>query len=243
LTEFAAAQRPPAPFHQFSVVDLGHRLAEDMPSWPTHARYTHDLVESYRTGQPSCHYKLTMSEHTGTHLDAPLHFIPDGPAHYGIDEVPPVIARAATIDATGLAPGDALGRDHIARWEREQGGIEAGDAVLVRFGWDTRWGSADFLADWPGVGEDAAAYLVDKGVVLAATDALSIDVFGSASFPAHHTLLGNRVLIGENFNNLASLPPLCFLIASPLRITDGSGSPVRPIALVERPGSPGSRSA
>lgn len=239
MIEFAAVQRPPSPFHRFDVVDLGHRLAEGMPSWPTHAGYAHDLVESYRTGQPSCHYKLTMSEHTGTHLDAPLHFIPDGPAHYGIDEVPPVVARAATIDATGLGPGDAVDQDRVTRWEREHGEIRAGDAVLVRFGWDARWGSAGFLAGWPGIGDEAAAYLVDKGVALVATDALSIDVSGSTDFPAHRTLLGNRVPIGENFNNLASLPPFSFLIASPLRIAEGSGSPVRPLAFIERSGSPG----
>jgi kynurenine formamidase len=235
LVESAAICELLGAVNQFDVVDLGHLLAEGMPSWPTHAKYAHDLVESYTTGQESCHYKLTMSEHTGTHIDAPLHFIPDGPAHYGTDEVRPVVARAATIDATDLGPGSALGRDRIEKWERDHGEIRSGDAVLARFGWDTRWGSPGFLADWPGVGGEAAAYLVGKGVVLVATDALSVDVFGSTDFPAHYTLLGNRTLIGENFNNLASLPPFSLLIATPLRITEGSGSPVRPLAFVERP--------
>lgn len=235
MTEFTAAQDVLGSFGRFDVVDLGHRLAEGMPSWPTHARYAHDIVESLEAGHPSCHYRVTMSEHTGTHIDAPLHFIPDGPAHYGMDKVRPVVARAAAIDATGLGPGAALGRDHLEQWERDHGQIRAGDAVLVRFGWDARWGSPEFLDGWPGVGAEAAGYLVDKGVTLAATDALSIDVYGSADFPAHHTLLGNEVLIGENFTNLASLPPFSVLVASPLPITGGSGSPVRPLAFVEPP--------
>ena len=68
----------------------------------------------------------------------------------------------------------------------------------------------------------------------AATDALSIDVFTSTDFPAHYTLLASQVLIGENFNNLGSLPPFSLLMALPLKIQDGSGSPVRAVAFIPR---------
>ena len=71
-----------------------------------------------------------------------------------------------------------------------------------------------------------------RGVRLAGTDCLSIDHFTSKDFPAHNTLLGADVLIGENFANLDKLPPWSFLTALPLPIENGTGSPVRAIAFV-----------
>ncbi len=85
-----------------------------------------------------------------------------------------------------------------------------------------------------GLGKDAAEYLVAKKVAAAATDALSIDVSISTDFPAHYTLLASQVLIGENFNNLGSPPPFSLLMAFPLKIQDGSGSPVRAVAFIPR---------
>jgi len=84
-----------------------------------------------------------MSEHTGTHIDAPLHFIAECPAHYGVDEISldRLVGRAATIEATGLEPGGLLDADHIIGWEREHGPLKTGDKVLFDYGWDERWGT------------------------------------------------------------------------------------------------------
>lgn len=228
LQEFGTA------FDRLVPVELGHVLTTGMPSWPTHAVFSHELLESYTLGQESCHYKISMDEHSGTHIDAPSHFIADGPAHYGIDQVPleQLFGRAAAIEAGNVEPGTALGRDAIESWEADHGAIEPGDAVLVHFGWDQRWGSEEFLLDWPGLGADAAEYLVGKQVRMVGTDALSMDTYESTDFPAHYTLLGNRVLIAENLDRVGELPAFSYLICLPLRIGDGSGSPVRPIALV-----------
>jgi kynurenine formamidase len=223
------------------VVDLSHLLEPLIPSWPTHAKYGHHLVESYTLGDVSCHYQLTMSEHTGTHFDAPLHFIGEGPYHYGIDQVPleAVIGRALTISATSIEPCGLVSREFIASWERQHGDIQPGDVVLFHFGWDRRWGrrpeGASFLRDWPGLSREAAEYLVDKQVKVVGTDALSIDSYPSTDFPSHYTLLGNGVLIGENFANLGALPPSSLFMAFPLKIKGGSGSPIRAVAFVPRP--------
>lgn len=66
---------------------LSCMLEEGIPAWPTCARFGHVLYESYELGDVACHYGM-MSEHTGTHMGTPLHFIARGPAHYGIDEIP-----------------------------------------------------------------------------------------------------------------------------------------------------------
>jgi len=224
----------------FKLVDLSHTLEEGILAWPTHARFGHTLYESYELGDVARHYGLSMSEHTGTHIDAPLHFIAEGPAHYGVDEISldRLVGRAATIEATGLEPGGLLDADHIRSWEQEHGSIKTGDKVLFRYGWDERWGTGpegrSFLEDWPGLGGDAAEYLVEKGISLVGCDTLAVDAAGSMENPAHYALLGNEVYIAENLKNLDRLASFCLFAAFPLRIRGGSGSPVRAVALVPR---------
>lgn len=222
---------------QMHIIDLSHTLEPYIPSWPTHPKYCHDLMESYTMGEVGCHYQLVMSEHTGTHFDAPLHFIAGGSSIVNVP-LEQLVGRAATIPAEGVGPNGVLSSSYIMAWEEQHGELQAGDIVLVHFGWDRLWQkrphATAFMMDWPGMGRDAAEYLVTKKVAAVATDALSIDVFASTEFPAHYTLLANHVLIGENFNNLGSLPPFSFLMAFPLKIQNGSGSPVRAVAFVPR---------
>jgi kynurenine formamidase len=229
-----------SPFDGYEWVDLSHTLEENIPAYPTHARFGKTLYESYEYGDAALHYGLTMSEHTGTHMDAPLHFISEGPAHYGTDEIPldRLAGRAATIEATDLGARGLLGVMLIEVWEEEHGPIEAGDRVLIRYGWDLRWATGQegrrFLEDWPGLSGEAAEYLVGKGVSLVGCDTLAIDATVSTENPAHYTLLGAEVYIVENLKNLERLPPFCLFLALPLKIEGGSGSPVRAVALVPR---------
>lgn len=231
---------PTSPFEGHDWIDLSHTLEEGIPAWPTHARFSSTPYESQELGDVATHHGLTISEHTGTHMDAPLHFVSEGPAHYGTDEIPleRLAGRAATIEATDLGAGDVLGTDLILAWEEEHGPIEPGDRVLVRYGWDERWATGTagrrFLEDWPGLSGEAAEYLVSKGVALVGCDTLAVDAAGSTENPAHHALLGNEVYIVENLKNLGVLPPFCLFLALPLKIKSGSGSPVRAVALVPR---------
>ncbi|WP_207956879.1 cyclase family protein [Rubrobacter tropicus] len=231
---------PSSPFEGHEWIDLSHTLEEGIPAWPTHTRFGRTLYESQELGDVATHHGLTISEHTGTHMDAPLHFIPQGRAHYGTDEIPleRLAGRAATIEATGFGAGDLLGVDHVEAWEREHGTIERGDRVLIRYGWDERWATGRegrrFLEDWPGLSGEAAEYLVGKGVALVGCDTMAVDAAGSPENLAHHALLGNEVYVVENLKNLVRLPPFAFFMAFPLKIKDGSGSPVRAVALVPR---------
>ncbi len=230
----------PSPFEGHDWIDLSHTLEEGIPAWPTHARFSSTPYESQRLGDVATHYGLTISEHTGTHMDAPLHFVAEGPAHYGTDEIPleRLAGRAATIEATNLGAGDLLGVEHVKNWERYHGPIEQGDRVLVRYGWDERWTTGlegrRFLEDWPGLSGEAAGYLVEKGVALVGCDTLAVDAAGSQENPAHHALLDNEVYVVENLKNLCRLPPFCLFLALPLKIKGGSGSPVRAVALIPR---------
>jgi kynurenine formamidase len=224
----------------FKVVDLSHVLEEDMPGCVGHAKFGHILFESYKFGDISCHYQVTLSEHTGTHIDAPLHFIPDGEAHYGIDKVDlnKTMGRAAFIDASDISPNGLVTRAKIEKWEKSNGSIKTGDIVLFRFGWDRYWATRpndkDFIKDWPGLGKDATEYLVNKGIRAVGTDAFSMDASDSETFDAHRMLLSNQVYIIENLNHLDQLPAFSFVIALPLKIKDGSGSPLRIVAFVPK---------
>ena len=214
------------------LVDLTHPLRPGMPVWPTHPHFCQEMVESYDRGGVACNHALSLSEHTGTHFDAPLHFIRGARA---IADVPVerFFGPVVTIEAADLAPRTALGPERILAFEDAHGPIRPGEAVFFHFGWGRRWSDPPaFLTDWPGLSGAAAALLVERGARIVGGDCLSIDCFGSVDFLAHRCLLGADILIGENFANLDRLPPRCELVTLPLPIVGGSGSPLRAVALV-----------
>jgi len=216
-----------------TLVDLTHALTPQVPVWPTHPFFCREVIESYDRGDLACNHSLSMSEHTGTHFDAPLHFL-KGAAGIDAIHLQTFFGRMAKIDARDCAPREPVDIDRIERFEAEHGEIRAGDAVFFHFGWDRFWHDpADhqrFLSDWPGLSLEATEYLLDRGIRIAGSDCLSLDCFGSTDFPAHNLLLGEGVLIGENFARLGDVPAFSFLISLPLPIVDGSGSPLRAVA-------------
>lgn len=222
---------------QAEIVDLSYTLEPGMPVWPTHARFGAVVYETYEEGFVSMHRQLTFGEHTGTHLDAPKHFFRDGAS---IEEVSTesVIGRGVLIDASFLEPRGIYTLDMLKKFEEENGAVEEGDIILMHFGWEEKYGigreGSGFLQDWPGLGEDAARYLLEKGAASVGTDALSLDAFGSESYPCHNVLLENGVPIIENLTNLRKLPVFSFVIGLADKIKDGSASPLRIIAFIQR---------
>lgn len=223
------------------AIDLSQTLEEHMPHFPTHSKFLHNLWGSYWHGDRALTYQLVMSEHNGTHVDAPAHFISDSKphAHITIEQVPPerLIGRGARIDCRSLQEGDYVSKDFISDWESRHGALEAGDIVLFNFGWSARWGLRPnhrrYVDDWPGVGMDAAHYLVERKVGAIGVDTLSPDpVAALEKKPIHPVLLEKQVLIIENLTNLDQLPDSFLFLALPLKIRGGSGSPIRAIAFV-----------
>lgn len=214
-----------------------------MPSYPTHSKYFHTLWESYWHGDVAVAYQLLMNEHSGTHVDAPAHFMrpESGPAHVWIDEVEPtaLMGPAMKIDLSDRVPERGLvDSTMIEAWEAEHRPITEGSIVLFRFGWDLKWaprpnGNA-YVANWPGLAKSGAELLVRRGVKAVGTDAISLDADQNQEFPAHYTLLSRRILIIENLASLHRLPEEFLFLAAPLRIRGGSGSPIRALALVPK---------
>lgn len=225
-------------FGSSRIVDLSRRLEAGMPTYPTHPKYFQ--MRWCSMGDPAEMNQLVMGEHTGTHLDAPSHFVREGdPARRNIDEIPldRYIGRAVKLTFGPFAPDNVqLAVDDIRRWEADNTSIEADDIVLFDFQWGHKWAAGEegfaFLDRWPGLSRPAAEYLAAKNVKLVGTDCISLDPGdGGDNLAAHLTLLPRGILILENVCNLAAIAPVSFFMALPLNIAGGTGAPVRAISV------------
>jgi kynurenine formamidase len=195
---------------------------------------------------------ITTGEHTGTHFDAPCHWI-TGRDRADVSQVPPrrLIGPAVLLDFSAEAAADPdflLEAGHITKWERDHGPLPDGGWLLYRTGWDARSGDQERFLNanetgphTPGVSVACARWLAEEspvigiGVETVGTDAGAAHSF-DPPFPCHAAMLGAGKYGLTQLQNLALLPPTgAVLIVTPLPITGGSGSPCRALALVERP--------
>jgi kynurenine formamidase len=210
---------------------------------------TIDEISRYDEKGPGWYWNtLRFGEHTGTHFDAPIHWVTgkDLP-HNACDTIPAqrFIGPACVIDATADVDF-LLTPEAIDAWERQHGRIPAGAWVLLRTGWSRRTDPKAFLnvaADGPhspGFRADASRLLAHErdvlgvGVETIGTDAGQAGTF-DPPFPNHTIMHGAGKFGLASLCNLDQLPATgAIVIAAPLKIVNGSGSPLRVIALVER---------
>jgi kynurenine formamidase len=236
------------------VVDLTAPLSADTPilrlpeplgqTW----RFGLTPISCYDEAGPAWYWNnITTGEHTGTHLDAPIHWI-TGRDGADVSQLPPrrLIAPAAVLDFTAQAsrdPNFLLEVEHVRSWQEKHGPLPEGGWLLYRTGWDARSrDEAQFLnqGSTPGISVECARWLAEEapvlgvGVETVGTDAGAAHSF-TPPFPCHSFLLGHDKYGLTQLQNLAALPPLgAVIIVGPLPIVRGSGSPCRALALVER---------
>lgn len=226
-------------FRGTRVVDLSRRLEEGMPTYPTHPKFFQ--MRWCSMGDPAEMNQLVLGEHSGTHVDAPSHFVPDlaSPARKHIDEIPleQFMGRAVKLTFGPFEPTNAMvSADDIRGWERDNVAIEPDDIVLFDFQWGHRWKTGPegfaFLDRWPGLSRDAAEYLGERKTKLVGTDCISLDPGdgGGGELAAHYTLLPQGILILENVCNLARTEVVSFFMALPIRVGAGTGAPVRAVS-------------
>lgn len=195
---------------------------------------------------------LVLGEHSGTHFDAPHHSVSGKDYADGFTDtldVERVVAPANVIDCAAACAADPdflLTADQVKSWEREHGEISPGEWVLMRSDWDKRSEDAsEFLNSdgagphSPGPSADCIDYLASKGIVGWGTQCVGIDAGQAGAmeppFPAQNILHGNNLFGLASLANLDRLPPKgAVLIAAPLKIVRGTGSPMRALALVPR---------
>jgi kynurenine formamidase len=237
------------------VIDLTAPLVDTTPilllpePFANTSRFRLEQLSRYDERGPGWYWNdIHTGEHTGTHLDAPVHWI-TGRDKGDVAEIAPgrLVAPAAVLDKAGADPDYLLQVDDVKAWQAEHGPLPDGGWLLYRTGWDARAGHQDdFLnADetgphTPGVSVECARWLAEEapiiglGVETVGTDAGAAHTF-DPPFPCHSFLLGAGKYGLTQLRNLQLLPPTgALLVTAPLPIVGGSGSPTRVLALVER---------
>ena len=239
------------------IVDLTQTLDPDFPTivLPPElgqcAPFRIEEVSRYDARGPAWYWNnISMGEHTGTHFDAPAHWITgrDLPANT-VDSLPAddLIAPACVVDCTAESAADAdflLTPAHLDDWETRYGRIPARSWVLMRTDWSRRHGAAyanlrEDGAHTPGPSPEAVRRLVhERGILGFGTETIGTDAGQAAHFsppyPAHAILHGAGRYGLQCLARLDLLPPTgALLVTPPLKIVRGSGSPLRVLALVE----------
>jgi arylformamidase len=210
------------------VHDISAPLRPDLPTWPGEAGLRRELVSDLSEGNDATVSRLTLGAHTGTHIDAPSHFLPDGAAIEAVD--PDVL----------VGPVEVVGLEHL------RGPITSDDLDALRIPDDTQrllaktansgWSAEEtsFRKDFVAFESSGAQWCVDRGVRLVGIDYLSIEPFGSGQpgHPVHKILLGAGVVVIEGLDLVDVAPGRYQLAALPLLIPGGEGAPAR-VVLVE----------
>lgn len=208
--------------HPTRIYDVTVPVTPALPVWPGDPAVTISAVTRIADGGACNLSYLSCSNHTGTHVDAPWHFLETGAR---LDEIPlerwvgpcyvaDLRAAGSTIDPPDLAaagiPGQTL-------------------RLLLRTrnsdGWMS-WSSI-FEEDYVALSAAAAAWIVESGIRLVGIDGASVDPFHDEAHPAHHTLLGNDVLIIENLDLARVAPGPYELVCLPLKLDGLDGAPAR----------------
>ncbi|WP_105384459.1 cyclase family protein [Neorhizobium alkalisoli] len=239
------------------VVDLTCTLSPDFPvivmppELGQSAPFRMERISHYDGSGPAWYWNnLSFGEHTGTHFDAPIHWYTgrDLPLN-SVDTLPPadMIAPACVINCVAQAARDPdflLTISDVTKWEEQHGRVPARSWVLLRTDWSNKTGAAYANlqpdgAHTPGPDADVMRWLVEERDILGfGTETIGTDAGQAGHFsppyPAHHYLHGAGRYGLQCLANLGQLPPVgAMIVAAPLKIQNGSGSPLRVLALVQ----------
>ena len=238
------------------VVDLTIPLGPDTvvidlpPMFAPSKGVTIERISRYDDDGPAWYWNnLTLGEHTGTHFDAPIHWVTGKDCPNGTtDTIPPrkFVGPACVIDVEAEVEADPdflLTPAALEAWEAEHGRVPEGAWVFLRTGWSRRSGKEAFLnvgedgPHSPGFHQETSALLAgDRAVLGVGVETVGTDAGQAAMFDPpfpNHTIMHGAGRFGlASLCNLDQLPPTgAVAIAAPLKIVEGSGSPLRVIAL------------
>lgn len=216
------------------IVDLSHPVREGMTTYPRpwHVRAGLERLATVKTTGRAAS-RLTIGTHTGTHVDAPAHFLEGGATIESLD-LDVLVGPCRVLDLSALAPGTAIGPELLSA----RLGADLPKRLILRFDWCGRYVDEDFYHGHPFLTPDAARLLVDGGVRLLGTDLPQLDTppdlapEGGPDSPIHKILLGGGVILVEYLRDLRRLTREDVeLIVMPLRLEGADGSPARCVAV------------
>jgi len=227
------------------VYDLSPLLENGMARWPTHPPLVINQTVTHAHDGYYCQ-TLFMPEHIGTHVDAPAHIHADM-MDKTIETIRPELLLAPAVNyplyRLELGAGDLATAEDLLSLERDMGtGVGKEEIAILNFGWEKRAingrGWEDYAYNSPGLDESAVKLLYERGIRAAGSDTMAfdtatVDSVQKCSHAHDKYFLPNGVLIIEGLVNLEKLPVRSFFAALPLKIKNGSGSPIRCIAFSE----------
>lgn len=231
---------------QMKVYDISPVFETNMPGWYTHP--TAGIINNGRNFDQNGYFAQTLviSEHTGSHVDAPQHV---HPTMGTIDDFSPatLIGQYKKYDLTPFDPkaGQPTTLSEIKEAEKRAGiELEQGDIALLQYGWDQYYkpdsNDPDEREWWgrnePGMTEEACRYFYESDIKAIGSDTPAVDICivdgeMESAFGHSDYFLPNNILIMEGFVNMKQAPSEGIFMAMPLKIKGGSGSPIRPMLL------------
>ncbi len=204
------------------LFDISVNLTPGMAVWPGDPALELQKIGEISHGHVANITRILASAHTGTHMDAPVHFI-DGAT--GIDQFPldALVGTVYVLDFTHLD-------HHIGPSDLEAAGLPAGaERVLFKTTNSAIWedSAAEFRRDYIALAPAGAQWLVDRGIKLVGIDYLSIEEFEPARPDTHYILLGKRVVVVEGVDLRQVEPGEYTIFALPIKIKDADGAPAR----------------
>lgn len=225
-----------------NLVDLTLELYDGLQTYASHPPVS---IEEHSTFENSkSHYDhpaegfesrlLSFSDHSGTHVDAPVHFIKGGESAADMD-VGRLIGPAYLIDVSQTKrPQEPVTRELLDEGERRQGiSVGSGDIVLVRTREGT-WGDASFFEE-KAFAKSGGEWLTHRGVAGVGLDLPNLDINDNMKREAHMEVLGANIYVVENLVNLDQLPKdrAFTFLGIPLKLKNGTASPIRAVALLD----------
>lgn len=201
-----------------ALIDITQSLRNGMPVWPGDTEFSFHLSWTMEESGSVNVGTIKMSNHTGTHIDAPFHYDQDGKKVHELD-LQLYIGKARVIELSGV--------ENIGQKELEAFDLEGVTRLLIN---TKSWEDMNqFPHGYTSFRPDAAPYLAEKGVRLIGLDSPSVDELNSKDLPAHLSFLRNGIHILENAVLDEVVPNDYLLTALPLKLHNGDGSPVRAV--------------
>ena len=209
-------------------IDLTLTISKSIPSFPGSPKPQFILWSDIKDDGYNLEL-LFLSSHTGTHIDAPNHFVKDG---IKIHQIPlgRLIGKAILIKLKKTR-NSPITKEDIILFEKKNGIIPNDSSVFFFTEWQKNLKKDNYFTENPGLNKSAADYLVSKKINLVGIDSPSIDLGTDDSFIVHQIFSKNNILIVENLANLNKIPSKEFTFTIlPLKLKDATGSPVRAVA-------------
>jgi len=213
------------------IVDLTLTVSDEIPTFPGSPQPSFIPWENVKEDGYNLEL-LFLSTHTGTHMDAPYHFLEKGAKIHEIS-LKKLVSEAVLIKSKKKG-GESITKIDIQKFEKKHGKIVNFSSVIFYTGWQRNLQKKYYFTKNPGLSVSAAKYLASKKINLVGIDSPSIDLGKDSKFSVHQIFAKKGMLIVENLASLEKIKSSKFhLVVLPLKLKNATGSPVRAIAFVE----------